>query len=488
MNDAPGPRGDAAAGVRDRRAASPSWSDEDRRWADRVALEAVGRRGAADVFIAERAHHAMHRLLAARAGAGAGSRAAPRLGALVVAVVAAVAFGLGLLADPIGASQRINLLTPPLWGVLRGTSSSTSPARRAAARGWRAAADGARRADRARPGASRMRRGAAAGRRRAAGGGAAALARFAPLWAARSARARVAARADAAARRRRRARARADRRALPARPGARLPDRLGEHLPVGADRARRAHDRARAGGALSGIALPDAAGFAALQARPGDAAAARRRRRGSICSRSRWRWSSSCRARCSPPGCAAARWRSAALRAAARAAVLPAPGAAAARQRRRDRRPAVRARRLAAGDARPAGAARRGVRPARRVVRRAGDAVRCRGRRAAAAPRRHARTRSSSATSRRRRRPRATAASPALAERLPPGAVLAFLVDETALPAPLRRPRRAPGAAPRRLEPLRRGARQPCRSSPGARGTAARARRRAAGRRAAALR
>ena len=36
-------------------AASPSWRDDDRRWADRVALEAVGSTAAAPVFIASRA-------------------------------------------------------------------------------------------------------------------------------------------------------------------------------------------------------------------------------------------------------------------------------------------------------------------------------------------------------------------------------------------------------------------------------------------------
>ena len=98
-------------------AASPSWTDEDRRWVDRVALEAVGSAVPADVFIAERAHHAMHRLLPKERATARWLERRPRLGAWC-AVVAVVAAGLGLLADPIGASQRINLLTPPLWGVV----------------------------------------------------------------------------------------------------------------------------------------------------------------------------------------------------------------------------------------------------------------------------------------------------------------------------------------------------------------------------------
>ena len=43
--------------------ASPSWSDDDRRWADRVAVEAVRPGSAPDTFIATRAGHALQRLV-----------------------------------------------------------------------------------------------------------------------------------------------------------------------------------------------------------------------------------------------------------------------------------------------------------------------------------------------------------------------------------------------------------------------------------------
>ncbi len=96
---------------------SPSWSADDRAWADRVAREASADGDDLDAFVSKRAVHAMHRLgerepqlvrLAAEP--------MPRGGALVVVLV--VAFALGVAADTIGSNQRINLLAPPLWGVL----------------------------------------------------------------------------------------------------------------------------------------------------------------------------------------------------------------------------------------------------------------------------------------------------------------------------------------------------------------------------------
>ena len=43
--------------------ASPSWSDDDRAWADRVAMEAAGAGATPDAFLAQRAGHAMQRLV-----------------------------------------------------------------------------------------------------------------------------------------------------------------------------------------------------------------------------------------------------------------------------------------------------------------------------------------------------------------------------------------------------------------------------------------
>lgn len=97
--------------------ASPSWGDEERRWADRVALEAVGSTAPAPLFIAERARHAIHRLLPRERVAARWLQRPTRRGAWVATIVV-VAVVLGLLADPIGGSQRINLLTPPFWGLL----------------------------------------------------------------------------------------------------------------------------------------------------------------------------------------------------------------------------------------------------------------------------------------------------------------------------------------------------------------------------------
>ncbi|MBV9889667.1 MAG: DUF2868 domain-containing protein [Rhizobacter sp.] len=95
----------------------PSWSDDDRAWADRVALEAVSPDAPPDVFVADRARHALQRL---------GPRETviekivrePLSKRGWVVVIVAVAFAVGFAADAIGSDQRINLLAPPLWGVL----------------------------------------------------------------------------------------------------------------------------------------------------------------------------------------------------------------------------------------------------------------------------------------------------------------------------------------------------------------------------------
>ena len=99
--------------------ASPSWSEDDRAWADRVAMEAAGSGAGAtpDEFLAQRAGHAMQRL-APREPAAARWLAQPLWRKRWGAIVALVAFVLGLLADGVGSSQRVNLLAPPLWGVL----------------------------------------------------------------------------------------------------------------------------------------------------------------------------------------------------------------------------------------------------------------------------------------------------------------------------------------------------------------------------------
>ena len=95
----------------------PAWSDDDRAWADRVALEAVAADAPADAFVAGRARHALQRLGPREAIVERIAREpASRRGWIVA--VAIVAFAIGVAADAVGGGQRINLLAPPLWGVL----------------------------------------------------------------------------------------------------------------------------------------------------------------------------------------------------------------------------------------------------------------------------------------------------------------------------------------------------------------------------------
>jgi len=102
--------------------ASGTWSADDSAWADRVALEAAGSGAASDEFIAQRARHAMQRL-APRERVVTRWLAQPLWQARWIAVVALLGFVIGLAADSLGGAmlgteQRINLLAPPLWGVL----------------------------------------------------------------------------------------------------------------------------------------------------------------------------------------------------------------------------------------------------------------------------------------------------------------------------------------------------------------------------------
>ena len=100
--------------------ASPSWGDEDRAWATRLALEGGGAQLGAEAFVALRAHHAMQRLLPREPGLATwmkrhAGRARWGLWTLWVAVAG---FGIGLIAHSIDPSQRINLLAPPVWAAV----------------------------------------------------------------------------------------------------------------------------------------------------------------------------------------------------------------------------------------------------------------------------------------------------------------------------------------------------------------------------------
>ena len=90
---------------------SAHWSGEDRAWATRSALQAVGSDAPAEAFLAARARAGLSRL-------GPQAPALPRWRTAWAWLVAALGLGLGLLVDHIGSTQRINLLAPPVWAVI----------------------------------------------------------------------------------------------------------------------------------------------------------------------------------------------------------------------------------------------------------------------------------------------------------------------------------------------------------------------------------
>ena len=87
------------------------WSDEDRAWATRSALQAVGADAPAEAFLAARAQAGLSRLAPQ-------GLALPRWRDGWAWLVAALGLGAGLLVDHIGSAQRINLLAPPVWAVI----------------------------------------------------------------------------------------------------------------------------------------------------------------------------------------------------------------------------------------------------------------------------------------------------------------------------------------------------------------------------------
>ncbi len=109
---------------------SPNWGDADRAWATRAAREAdapapqiadtaarVRRRDAAGGLLERRAQLALQRLATREPGVAIEVLPGRLPGRWLVAALG-VAFVAGLAADAIGSGQRINLLAPPLWGVL----------------------------------------------------------------------------------------------------------------------------------------------------------------------------------------------------------------------------------------------------------------------------------------------------------------------------------------------------------------------------------
>ena len=94
-----------------------SWSAADRAWASRSALDSVGRDASASRFLVARAEFALLRLLPREPVlAGWLAHKGWRAGALVWALLIGAAVGVGI--DSLGSHRLINLLDPPLWGVL----------------------------------------------------------------------------------------------------------------------------------------------------------------------------------------------------------------------------------------------------------------------------------------------------------------------------------------------------------------------------------
>jgi hypothetical protein len=93
------------------------WTDDDRVWAGRVAAEMVGEGAAPESFLAARARFALERI-GQRVAAIRSSVAALQWRAWVGAAIAFAAFIAGIAIDEVGGSQRINLLAPPLIGLL----------------------------------------------------------------------------------------------------------------------------------------------------------------------------------------------------------------------------------------------------------------------------------------------------------------------------------------------------------------------------------
>jgi hypothetical protein len=93
------------------------WGDEDRAWAGRAAAEAVGGAASSDAFLGERARRVIERL----------SRRYPKIAAVaelphsrrwMAPALAIGAFVVGAAGVEIGSAHRINLLAPPVLGLL----------------------------------------------------------------------------------------------------------------------------------------------------------------------------------------------------------------------------------------------------------------------------------------------------------------------------------------------------------------------------------
>ena len=93
------------------------WTDKDRAWASRAAAEVVGAEGEPETFLLRRATLAIEKL-------GVRQPALPRIvrtlqwRSWVGIVVVVGAFALGIILDQVDPMQRINILAPPVLGLL----------------------------------------------------------------------------------------------------------------------------------------------------------------------------------------------------------------------------------------------------------------------------------------------------------------------------------------------------------------------------------
>lgn len=97
--------------------ARSQWSDADRAWASRAAAEVVGADGSADAFLVRRATLALERYdqrQPALSRAVDALQWRPWVGSAIVGL----AFALGVFLDQVGAGGRINLLAPPVLGLI----------------------------------------------------------------------------------------------------------------------------------------------------------------------------------------------------------------------------------------------------------------------------------------------------------------------------------------------------------------------------------
>jgi hypothetical protein len=98
-------------------ASRDAWTDDDRAWASRAAAEVVGAQAAPQTFLARRAKLALEKI-AARQPAFARAAHALRWRAWVATAVIAVALVLGVFLDQVDGAHRINILAPPVLGLL----------------------------------------------------------------------------------------------------------------------------------------------------------------------------------------------------------------------------------------------------------------------------------------------------------------------------------------------------------------------------------